>query len=133
MPYCTNCGNQYDPASKFCPNCGAATGARADQANASAPAAEQDNSKTMAILAVVFPILFFLPITTNPKTQFGTFWANQALLLLLLSVLAGITAGIIIGIAIGVFQFVLWVMAIISVCKGEMKPLPLIGSIIIIK
>ena len=94
---------------------------------------QTDNSKTMAILAVVFPILFFLPIVTNPKTEFGTFWANQALLLLLLSVVASITAGIVIGILIWVFQVVLWIMALVSVCKGEMKRLPLIGTIDIIK
>ena len=94
---------------------------------------QNDNSKTMAILAVVFPILFFLPIVTNPKTEFGTFWANQALLLLLLSVVASITAGIVIGILIWIFQVVLWIMALVSVCKGEMKRLPLIGTIDIIK
>lgn len=94
---------------------------------------QTDNSKTMAILAVVFPILFFLPIVTNPKTEFGTFWANQALLLLLLSVVASITAGIVIGILIWIFQVVLWIMALVSVCKGEMKRLPLIGTIDIIK
>lgn len=107
MPYCTNCGAQYDDGAKFCPTCGATTG-EAAQSNAQQNAAyttptqpaqqpvQTDNSKTMAILAVVFPILFFLPIVTNPKTEFGTFWANQALLLLLLSVVASITAGIVI-------------------------------------
>ena len=148
MPYCTNCGAQYDDGAKFCPTCGATTGAaaqsnarqNADYTNPTQQPAQQpvqsDNSKTMAILAVVFPILFFLPIVTNPKTEFGTFWANQALLLLLLlllSVVASITAGIVIGILIWVFQVVLWIMALVSVCKGEMKRLPLIGTIDIIK
>ena len=88
MPYCTNCGAQYDDGAKFCPTCGATTGETA-QSNAQQNAAyttptqpaqqpvQTDNSKTMAILAVVFPILFFLPIVTNPKTEFGTFWANH--------------------------------------------------------
>ena len=144
MPYCTNCGAQYDDGAKFCPTCGATTG-EAAQSNAQQNAAyttptqpvqqpvQTDNSKTMAILAVVFPILFFLPIVTIPKTEFGTFWANQALLLLLLSVVASITAGIVIGILIWIFQVVLWIMALVSVCKGEMKRLPLIGTIDIIK
>ena len=72
MPYCTNCGAQYDDGAKFCPTCGATTGETA-QSNAQQNAAyttptqpaqqpvQTDNSKTMAILAVVFPILFFLP------------------------------------------------------------------------
>lgn len=104
MPYCTNCGAQYDDGAKFCPTCGATTGETAQQST-----------------------------YTNPKTEFGTFWANQALLLLLLSVVASITAGIVIGILIWVFQVVLWIMALVSVCKGEMKRLPLIGTIDIIK
>ena len=139
MPYCTNCGAQYDDGAKFCPTCGATTGETAQQSTHTNPTqpvqqpVQTDNSKTMAILAVVFPILFFLPIVTNPKTEFGTFWANQALLLLLLSVVASITAGIVIGILIWVFQVVLWIMALVSVCKGEMKRLPLIGTIDIIK
>ena len=148
MPYCTNCGAQYADGAKFCPTCGASTGEPAQQStytnaqqntaytNPTQPVqqpVQTDNSKTMAILAVVFPILFFLPIVTNPKTEFGTFWANQALLLLLLSVVASITAGIVIGILIWIFQVVLWIMALVSVCKGEMKRLPLIGTIDIIK
>ena len=148
MPYCTNCGAQYDDGAKFCPTCGATTGETAQQStytnaqqntaytNPTQPVqqpVQTDNSKTMAILAVVFPILFFLPIVTNPKTEFGTFWANQALLLLLLSVVASITAGIVIGLLIGVFEVVRWIMALVSVCKGEMKRLPLIGTIDIIK
>ncbi len=128
--FCSNCGNQIPDGTKFCPNCGAATGENAAQASAPVVSG-QDNSKTMAILAVIFPVLFFLPLVVQPKTEFGTFWANQALLLLLLGVIAGIIP--IIGAVIGIFEFVLWIMAIVNVCKGEMKPLPLIGSISIIK
>lgn len=31
MPYCTNCGAQYDDGAKFCPTCGATTGETAQQ------------------------------------------------------------------------------------------------------
>ena len=71
MPYCTNCGAQYDDGAKFCPTCGATTGETAQQSTYTNPTqpvqqpVQTDNSKTMAILAVVFPILFFLPIVTN--------------------------------------------------------------------
>lgn len=83
MPYCTNCGAQYDDGAKFCPTCGATTGETAQQSTYTNPTqpvqqpVQTDNSKTMAILAVVFPILFFLPIVTNPKTEFGTFWGQS--------------------------------------------------------
>ena len=38
MPYCTNCGAQYDDGAKFCPTCGATTG-EAAQSNAQQNAA----------------------------------------------------------------------------------------------
>lgn len=80
MPYCTNCGAQYDDGAKFCPTCGATTGEtaqsnarqNADYTNPTQPVqqpVQTDNSKTMAILAVVFPILFFLPIVTKPQDR----------------------------------------------------------------
>ena len=81
----------------------------------------------------MFNILFFLPLVTNPKTEFGKFWANQSLLLLLLGIIGNITKAIYIGYVIAVAGFVFWIMALVSVCKGEMKPLPLIGGIQIIK
>lgn len=154
MPFCTSCGTQYDEGTKFCPNCGASTAEGTEkqtndtntEQNAQQntyqqpvnpqPAYQQstsDNSKTYAILAVVFNILFFLPLVTNPKTEFGKFWANQSLLLLLLGIIGNITKAIYIGYVIAVVGFVFWIMALVSVCKGEMKPLPLIGGIQIIK
>lgn len=152
MPFCANCGAQYDEGVKFCPACGSATGAAQEQPKqeyeapkqeyqapnyqqAASPAAEPvavDN-KTMAILAVVFPVLFFLPLVAGDKTEFGKFWANQALLLFLLGIVASITAAIFVGIVIGIAEFVFWIMCLIAVCNGQMKPMPLIGNITIIK
>lgn len=154
MPFCAKCGQQYNDGVRFCPSCGAS----ADQPEqGSAPQQEyqantyqqppQQNyqqapnqqagavftgNKTMAILAVIFQFLFFLPLVTGDKTEFDKFWANQALLLFLLSILASITAFIIIGFLIGLVGFVFWIMALISVCNGQMKPLPIIGGIKII-
>lgn len=155
MPTCTSCGQQFDDGVRFCPACGSP--AQQEQANADQGAYQQSyqppvyqqpvyqqppvgqtdavytGEKTMAILAVVFPILFFLPLVAGNKDEFGKFWANQALLLLLLGVVASITAAIIIGFLVGIAEFVFWIIALIAVCKGEMKPLPLIGKLTIIK
>ncbi|HOG01860.1 MAG TPA: hypothetical protein PK438_03320 [Clostridia bacterium] len=155
MPICTSCGQQFDEGVRFCPACGSP--AQQAQANADQGAYQQNyqqqnyqqpvyqqppyqqagaayaGDKTMAILAVVFPILFFLPLVAGNKDEFGKFWANQALLLFLLGIVASITAAIIIGIIIGIAEFVFWIIALIAVCKGEMKPLPLIGGIKIIQ
>ena len=146
MPFCAKCGQQYDQGIRFCPACGAATEQSAQQTYQTYEQAPQQpyqqtyqqggtftGNKTMAILAVIFPFLFFLPLVAGDKTEFDKFWANQALLLFLLNVIASITAAFIIGIFIGIVGFVFWIMAIISVCNGQMKPLPLIGQIEIIK
>ncbi len=97
----------------------------------------ESKNKTMAILARIFPILFFLPIISE-KDDFGTFHANQALLQLLLGIAISIVSvipilGWIIGLVGGIASFVFWIMGIISVCKNEMTPLPIIGGIIILK
>ena len=105
MPICTSCGQQFDEGVRFCPACGSP--AQQAQANADQGAYQQNyqqqnyqqpvyqqppyqqagaayaGDKTMAILAVVFPILFFLPLVAGNKDEFGKFWANQALLLFL--------------------------------------------------
>lgn len=72
MPYCTNCGAQYDDGAKFCPTCGATTGETA-QSNAQQNAAyttptqpvqqpvQTDNSKTMAILPLCSPFCSSCP------------------------------------------------------------------------
>lgn len=154
MPFCANCGAQYDDGVKFCPACGSATAAQEQPQGQEYQAPQQEyqapnynyqqtaapaagvvttENKTMAILAVVFPVLFFLPLVAGDKTEFDRFWANQALLLFLLGVLSGVTAAIFIGIAIGILEFVFWIICLVAVCKGEMKPMPLFGKITIIK
>ena len=155
MPFCSNCGQQHDNGLKFCPNCGAAVETAAPQQEYTAPQQEyaapqqeyaapqqeyaaQDETvytgnKTYAILAIVFPILFFLPLITGDKTEFDKFWANQALILFIANAVASITAAIIIGAIIGIFTFVCWIIALVAVCQGKKKEMPLIGKICLIK
>lgn len=135
MAFCSKCGATVKDGASFCSNCGAkldATGKQ--QEDFKQPASHpSDNIKTMAILAVIVPILFFLPLVVEPKTAFGTFWSNQAFLLLIAYVVSGFLRLIFIGYILLVIVFVFWIMAIVSVCRGEMKPIPLIGEIEIIK
>jgi uncharacterized membrane protein len=136
MAFCSQCGTAVNDGASFCTACGAKLGAAGEQqysSRQSAASQPTDNSKTMAILAVIIPVLFFLPLVVDPKTAFGTFWSNQSLLLLLAYVVSGLLCFIFIGYILYVAVFVFWIMAIVSVCKGEMKPIPLIGEIEIIK
>ena len=85
-------------------------------------------------------ILFFIPMVTNPKSEFAMYHANQGLLLLI-AVMAINTVGSIIPfigwfliLPLGnIFVFVLFVMGVINALGGAMKPLPLIGGFELIK
>ena len=91
-------------------------------------------------------VLFFLPLIGCPKSSYGKFHANQALLL----VIAGIALSIVVGIAgfipffIGdILEFVLGlvrtiallglgIIGLINGFTGKVKQLPLIGGLVTI-
>jgi uncharacterized membrane protein len=99
--------------------------------------ADVEKNKAMAVLAY---IIFFLPILAAKDSKFAMYHANQGLLLFLLALAVNVIGGMIPFIGwflifpIGnLFCFVLFILGIINASKGEMKPLPLIGGISIIK
>jgi uncharacterized membrane protein len=90
-----------------------------------------EKNKTMAILAW---ILFFIPLLTDAKdSKYAKFHANQSLLVTILYVVAGVTSFLFIGFLLYPVAFIFWIMGIISASQGEMKRLPIIGNIDIIK
>ncbi|MCX6765362.1 MAG: DUF4870 domain-containing protein [Candidatus Moranbacteria bacterium] len=104
---------------------------------------DAEKNKALAIVGYIFPILFFIPLVTEEgkKSPFAKFHANQQLNLLLFEVVGYIVSTILTFILIG---FLLWfvviigglvfmILGIINAAKGEMKPLPIIGGINIIK
>lgn len=112
-----------------------------NQAPIQADPADVNQNKVFAILAY-FGILFFLPLVCCKDSPYGKFHANQGLLIFLLEIaltIAGIVLGFlpIIGGLISwllrVGLLVLAILGIVSASRGEMKPLPLIGGITIIK
>lgn len=97
--------------------------------------ADIDKNKTMAILAY---FIFFLPLLTDAKdSTFAKFHANQALLVWLVGVVSWfLTAtlfGAIIGLPLSLVAFVLWIIGLMGAVNGQMKRLPVIGGIDIIK
>ncbi len=107
---------------------------------AKAGAASQD-VKTMAALAY---IIFFIPMLTNKDSKFAMFHANQGLLLLISVVVLNFVVGILGGITFFFGGFLLWglpglvglifaIMGIMGALNGEMKPLPVVGGITLIK
>lgn len=95
-------------------------------------------------------LLLLIPLLAAKESRFARYHASQGLTLLLGQIALGIVGSIlvaifmmitpvlsaIIGFLMWAGMIFLWVLAIIGivhVCKGEMKPLPLIGGIQIIK
>ena len=94
------------------------------------------SKKTMGILAY---FIFFIPLLVESENEFGRFHANQGLLVLLLAIAVSILGQIpflgwfIIAPLGSILCLVLAIMGIVNASKEEMKELPLIGSIKIIK
>ena len=90
-----------------------------------ATAATED--KTVAILAYLTLLGFIVAIVMNSskKTQLGAFHLRQMLGLFLTGILMIIP---LLNILIALCLFVLWIMGLLAAIKGEMKPVPILGS-----
>ena len=96
-----------------------------------------EGNKLMAAISYIW-ILFIVPLVAAKDDAFARYHANQGLLLFLASIVLGIIGvipviGTIIALVGGIATFALMILGIINALKGEMKPLPLIGGIEIIK
>lgn len=99
-----------------------------------------EKNKVFAILAY-FGILFIVPLLAAKDSEFAMYHANQGLLLFLtgvaVQVVGVITTPILIGFLVlfggWIFVFVLFIMGIVNAAKGEMKPLPVVGNIKLLK
>lgn len=94
-----------------------------------------EKNKTMAILAY---FIFFLPLITDAKdSKFAKFHANQGLLVALLAtaswVLTATFVLAIVGLPLGIVAFIFWILGIMNAANGQMKRLPVIGGVDLIK
>lgn len=79
-----------------------------------------------AILQIFIPIIFFLPLVCCKDSEYGKFYANQGLLLLLAEIICGIIP--IIGWIAAIAVFVFAIMNAVNASKGLKKGIPLIGD-----
>lgn len=171
MKKCFRCGTELDDSAEYCFRCGerqyagsgrGASGRRwyegKDRTAEFDPADIKEN-KAYGIIACI-PVLFFIPIVACPDSRYGRFWANQGLVVLLLSFVCGIVGGIVSGLfslfafilsvipvlpilisAIGgIVSFVIglpvlaaFIIAIVNACRGRAVELPIIGRTRILK
>ncbi len=100
-----------------------------------------EKNKLMAIIGYIVPILFFVPLITDAKdSPFAKFHANQQLVLLLVAIAVNVVGSFIpvVGwfliLPVGAIALlVLVVIGVLNASRGEMKPLPVIGSAELIK
>lgn len=139
MAFCTKCGAQIDDNASFCPSCGA------NQQNGGfgqpQTSGKSDNDKLMGVLAY-FGLLVLIPIFAEKDSVFARYHSNQGLILFIANVIASIVSGVLslipfVGIAISILLslacIVLMIIGIVNAAKGEMKPLPVIGSFQLLK
>lgn len=108
----------------------------------------EDIQKNKWVCALAYiSILFFLPLVVCPKSKYGKFHANQALVLLLVSVVGNVLLAIL-GALLGIIKMgflvtiveavwglallLLLITGILNVVSGKAKELPVIGGIKII-
>ena len=101
------------------------------------------NEKVFGVLAYL-GILFIVPLAAG-KTPFSRYHANQGLVLFIANVAIGVVSGILMAIPFirvlgiilsglgGLACFIFMILGIVNAAQGQMKPLPVIGGIQIIK
>ena len=94
-----------------------------------------EKNKVNAILSYL-GILIIVPFLSDDakKSPFAKFHLNQGLVLLIAGVVSSIVTWIpIFGWALAIALFVIWIMGLMSAINGEMKRVPLLGNIELIK
>ena len=96
-----------------------------------------EKNKLMAAISYIW-ILFLVPLLAAKDDAFARYHANQGLVLFLVNIALYIISiipfvGPILSAIGGIATLILMILGIINAVKGEMKPLPFIGGIQIIK
>ncbi len=140
---CKSCGIELEKGARYCPSCGHEVGAEevVDKKN------DILECKIYCVLCYIW-ILFFIPLIKDDKSKFCRFHANQALVLLIATALSSIViyfAGLVfafiglgmlfslLSVVVSILGFILMIIGMINASQGEMKELPVIGKIELIK
>lgn len=99
-------------------------------------------NKLWAIIACI-PPLFFVPLITCKDSGYGKFYANQGLLLTIVSLATGLVSGILniipliggllsslVSLVLGLAMIGMFILMMISIGQNKVRYLPLIGQMI---
>lgn len=155
MIYCKRCGSPVQEGMNFCPVCGEKIpeedyGQRDYQEGMGWDDRDVEDNKFLAIFSYL-GVLVFLPLLIRRESPYIRFHGNQGLIIFLGEVICqGIGRGVrmvgrwgwpfwgfgLVGNVMDVMQLVFVVFSlwgIINVCSGKYVPLPIIGSMRILK
>ena len=94
-----------------------------------------DKNKVNAVLSYL-GILIIVPLISDDakKSPFAKFHLNQGLVLLIAGFVGGFVFWIpLLGWIAAIVFFIIWLMGLISAAQGEMKRVPILGNIEILK
>lgn len=101
---------------------------------------EQNRSMVLlaAILQIFIGVLFFLPLVCCKDSAYGKFYANQGLLIFLISIATYVILiipilGWIISPILGIANLVFAIMNAVNANQGLRKGIPIVGGIELIK
>jgi len=108
-----------------------------DTTNTQPTASKEDveKNKTNAVLSYI-GILILVPLLSEDakKSPYAKFHMNQGLVITLVWIVASFVIWVpIIGWVLGIAMFVLWIIGLMGAINGEMKRVPLLGNIELIK
>lgn len=141
---CRFCGAEIPNDSAFCEECGRSLTDSDQQTNmvvsdfgysdnTEVIVVDPEKDKTMAIVGYITWIGFIIAFMSDSKNStFTKFHLNQSLIIKIVITICALFIPLIGEIIILVFV-VFWVMGIVSATRGEMKALPLIGNLKLIK
>ncbi|PIE77198.1 MAG: hypothetical protein CSA13_00745 [Clostridiales bacterium] len=98
----------------------------------------QETNKWVAFVAYIW-ILFIVPLVVDSQNEFYRFHANQGLILFILGIVFTVASwvipyvGWIISLAGWVISLVFMILGMVNAYNEEMKELPIIGNIRILK
>ena len=133
MAFCSKCGTQIGEGEKVCPSCGTPV---------DGPVVTSGSNDTLMGVFAYLGILALIPYFSKGQSPFVRFHALQGMNLLILEIIAGVASGILSYVPVlgGIVSWVLSlgslalsIIGIVNVANKEMKELPIVGGLQIIK
>lgn len=133
MAFCSKCGAQIGEGEKSCPNCGNPV---------EGPVVTSGSNDTLMGVLSYLGILALIPYFSKGLSSFARFHALQGMNLFLLEIIAGVAIGIlsyvpvlgsIVSWVVSLGSLAFTIIGIVNVANKEMKELPIIGGVQIIK